>query len=157
MHIGLRSSVVAVLLMLAAACGGSGATSPSGTTHPSGTTQPSVVTVPPRPTFPPLSGPSRTLVFDHALANHVSDYTIHSRFVLYDNGAFVLQFPTVAGDGYRGGYTEVNGAITFEWEGWNVAGPWGATGTLNGNSLTVQYNPIMQGTDFEDAVYMLAP
>ena len=113
MHIGLRSSVVAVLLMVAAACGGSGATSPSGTT------QPSVATVPPRPTFPPLSGPSRTLVFDHALANRVADYTIHSRFVLYDNGGFVLQFPTVAGDGYRGGYTEVNGAITFEWEGWN--------------------------------------
>ena len=151
MHIGLRSSVVAVLLMVAAACGGSGATSPSGT-------QPSVVTVvPPRPTFPPLSGPSRTLVFDHALANRVSDYTIHSRFVLYDNGGFVLQFPTVAGDGYRGGYTEVNGALTFEWEGWNPAGPWGAAGMLNGNSLTVQYNSIMQGTDFEDAVYMLAP
>ena len=151
MHIGLRSSVVAVLLMVAAACGGSGATSPSGT-------QPSVVTVvPPRPTFPPLSGPSRTLVFDHALANRVSDYTIHSRFVLYDNGGFVLHFPTVAGDGYRGGYTEVNGAITFEWEGWNPAGPWGAAGMLNGNSLTVQYNSIMQGTDFEDAVYMLAP
>ena len=151
MHIGLRSSVVAVLVMVAAACGGSGATSPSGT-------QPSVVTVvPPRPTFPPLSGPSRTLVFDHALANRVSDYTIHSRFVLYDNGGFVLQFPTVAGDGYRGGYTEVNGAITFEWEGWNPAGPWAAAGMLNGNSLTVQYNYIMQGTDFEDAVYMLAP
>jgi hypothetical protein len=151
MHIGLRSSVVAVLLMLVAACGGSGATSPSGTI------QPSVVTVPPRPTFPPLSGPSRTFVFDHALANSVSDYTIHSRFVLYDNGAFVLQFPTVAGDGYRGGYTEVNGAITLEWEGWSVTGPWGATGTLNANSLTVQYNPIMQATDFEDAAYMLAP
>ncbi len=151
MHIGLRSSVVAVLLMVAAACGGSGATSPSGTT------QPSVPTVPPRPTFPPLSGPSRTLVFERALANRVSDYTVHSRFVLYDNGAFILKFPTVAGDGYRGGYTQVNGAITFEWEGWNPYGPWGATGALDGNSLTVQYNSIMQGTDFEDAVYMLAP
>ena len=155
MHIGLRFSVVAVLLMLAAACGSSGVTSPSGTT------QPSVVTVPPRPTFPALSGPSRTFVFDHAPGEPVSsdDYTMHSRFVLYDNGAFVLQFPTlnVVGDGYRGGYTEVNGAITFEWEGWSVAGPWGATGTLNGNSLTVQYNGIMQLTDFVDAVYVLAP
>jgi hypothetical protein len=51
----------------------------------------------------------------------------------------------------------VNGAITLEWEGWSVTGPWGATGTLNANSLTVQYNPIMQATDFEDAAYMLAP
>jgi hypothetical protein len=151
MHSSLRYSVVAVLLMLAAACGGSGATSPSGTTQPPG------ATVPPRPAFPPLSGPSRTLVFAHALATRVSDYTIHSRFVLYDNGAFLLHFPTVAGDGYRGGYAEVNGIITFQWEGWNVAGPWGATGTLQGNSLTVHYNPVMQGADFEDAVYMLAP
>jgi hypothetical protein len=151
MHIDLRSSVVAVLVMLAAACGGSGATSPSGTN------QPPVVTVPPRPTFPPLSGPSRTLVFERALANRVADYTIHSRFVLYDNGAFILRFPTVAGDGYRGGYTQVNGAITFEWDAWSPYGSWGATGTLHGNSLTVQYNSIMQGADFEDAVYMLAP
>jgi hypothetical protein len=152
MHIGLRSSIVAVLLMLAAACSGSGGTAPSGTT------QPSVVAVPPpTPTFPPLSGPSRTFVFDHAQANRVRDYTTQSRFVLYDDGAFVLQFPTIAGDGYRGGYTEANGAVTFEWEGWNIAGPWGATGTLNGNSMTVQYDLIMQLSDFEDAVYMLAP
>ena len=45
----------------------------------------------------------------------------------------------------------------FEWEGWNVAGPWGATGTLKGDSLTVQYNEIMQHTDFEDALYVLIP
>ena len=156
MHIGLRLSVVAVLLMLAAACGGSGVTSPSGTTQNAAT--PWVVTVPPpRPTFPPLSGPSRTFVFDHALAKYASNDDIHSRFVLYDNGASVLQFPTLAGIGVRGGYTEVNGAITFEWEGWNITGAWGAVGTLNGNSLTVQYNPIMQGSDFVDAVYVLAP
>lgn len=39
---------------------------------------------------------------------------------------------------YRGRYTEANGVITFEWDGWSRAGPWGATGTLNGDSLTVQ-------------------
>ena len=72
-----------------------------------------------------------------------------------DNGAFVLRF---SGPGeYRGGYTVANGVITFEWEGWNVAGPWGATGTIRGDSLTVEYNLIMQWTDFEDAVYALAP
>jgi len=91
------------------------------------------------------------------LQYQVRDYTKHSLFVLYDNGAFVLQYPTVAGGGgYRGGYTETNGAITFEWEGWSVAGPWGATGTLKDGSLTVRYNGIMQLTDFEDAVYLLA-
>ena len=38
---------------------------------------------------------------------------------------------------YRGGG---NGVITFEWEGWSVAGPWGATGTLQGATLIVQDN-----------------
>jgi hypothetical protein len=71
-----------------------------------------------------------------------------------DNGAFALQYASL-GIEYRGGYTESNGVITFQWEGWSVAGPWGATGTLKDGSLTVQYNLIMQLTDFEDAVYGL--
>jgi hypothetical protein len=100
-----------------------------------------------------LSGPSRTFVFDHELSYRVRDFTKNSRFVFYDNGAFVLQYAGI-GD-YRGGYTEANGVITLEWEGWSVAGPWGATGTLKGDSLTVQYNEIMQLSDFEDAVYTL--
>jgi hypothetical protein len=102
-----------------------------------------------------LSGPSRTFVFDRALSYPVSDFTKTSRFVLYDNGAFVLQY---AGLGeYRGGYRDENGILTFEWEGWSSAGPWGASGTLSGDSLTVEYNLIMQLTDFEDAVYVLLP
>jgi hypothetical protein len=50
-----------------------------------------------------------------------------------------------------------NGVITFEWEGWSVAGPWGATATISDDSLSVEYNLIMQLTDFEDAVYVLVP
>jgi hypothetical protein len=102
-----------------------------------------------------LSGPSRIFVFDQALSYPVRDYTKTSRFVLYDNGAFVLQYPSLGEAGYRGGYKDANGAIVFEWEGWSTAGPWGATGTLRGDSLTVQYNLIMQLTDFEDAEYVL--
>ena len=52
---------------------------------------------------------------------------------------------------------EANGVITFAWEGWSVAGSWGATGTIRGDRLTVQYNLIMQLTDFEDAVYARMP
>ena len=80
------------------------------------------------------------------------DYTKQSRFVLYDNGAFALQYVSL-GIEYRGGYTESNGVITFQWEGWSSAGAWGATGTLKDGSLTVQYNLIMGLSDFEDAVY----
>lgn len=148
-----RGAVVA-LLMLVAACGSSGPTSPTGTIPPSAVSPP---TPPPATVFPPLSGPSRTFIFDRELLYPVRDYTRHSRLVLYDNGAFVLRFPSVGEGGYRGGYKDANGVIVFEWDAWNIAGPWGATGALKGNSLTVQYNEIMQGTDFEDAVYVLMP
>jgi hypothetical protein len=103
-----------------------------------------------------LSGPSRTFIFDRDLSHRVSNYTTESRFVLYDNGAFVLQFVGL-GIEYGGAYTEANGFITFEWEGWSSAGAWGAAGTVNGNSLKVEYNVIMRLSDFEDAMYVLMP
>ena len=153
MNTSVRRSAVVVLLMLSAACGSSKPTSPTGTSQPTAAPLPT----PPRPDFPPLSGPSRTFFFDRELSHPVSDYTKKSQFVLYDNGAFVLQYLSLGEGGYRGGYRDANGVITFEWEGWNIAGPWGATGTLQGDSLRVQYNLIMQMTDFEDAVYALIP
>jgi hypothetical protein len=101
--------------------------------------------------LPAFSGPSRTFTFDRESSYHVHDYTKSSQFVLYDDGAFVLQYVGVGE--YRGRYEGTNGALTFEWEGSNTAGPWGATGVLIGDSLTVHYSEIMQLTDFEDAVY----
>ncbi|HKH70239.1 MAG TPA: hypothetical protein VKA59_02760 [Vicinamibacterales bacterium] len=94
-------------------------------------------------------------MFDRELSSPVQDYTRKSRLVLYDTGAFVLRYDDI-GD-YRGGYTESNGVITFDWEGWSVAGPWGASATLERTSLTIRFNFIMQMTDFEDAVYVLMP
>ena len=99
---------------------------------------------------------SGTFTFDHVAGRNAADYTQHSRFLLYDNGAFVLEYLSLGGQ-YRGGYTESNGVITFEWEGWSVAGPWGATGTLRDGLLDVKYNEVMYWTDFEDAVYRLTP
>ena len=57
--------------------------------------------------------------------------------------------------GWASGYTEATGVMNFQWEGWSTTGPWGPTGTVNGNSLTVQYNAVMEWSDFEDAVYAL--
>ena len=152
MNTTVRRGAGVFLVVLSTACGSSGPTSPTATPQPLPVPAP---TAPPTKTFPPLSGPSRTFTFDRELSYRVSDYTRKSSVVLYDNGAFVLRF---SGPGeYRGGYTVSNGVITFEWEGWNVAGPWGATGTIRGDSLTVEYNLIMQLTDFEDAVYALVP
>jgi ABC-type transport system substrate-binding protein len=153
MNTTVRRGAVIVLLVLSAACSSSAPTSPTGTSQPPALPSPA----PGPPTgFPPLTGPSHTFVFGRELSYPVSNYTRQSRFVLYDNGAFVLQYVGLVAD-YRGGYTEANGVISFEWEGWSVAGPWGATGTIRGDTLTVEYNLIMQLTDFENAVYTLMP
>lgn len=102
------------------------------------------------------TGQPRTFVFDHTLSGYQDPYSPGSFFNLYDNGTFVLEYPAVATDlGYFGAYTEANGALTFVWAAWNIAGPWGATGTLNGDSLTVNFNGTMQGTDFVSSVYTL--
>ena len=83
-------------------------------------------------------------------------WTLNSRFVLYDDGTFALQYRISAGaPEYRGTYRTGNGAIAFEWEGWSTAGPWGASGTLDGKTLTVRFNLVMQMSDFEDAIYTL--
>jgi len=141
------SASILALLAASTACGTSGPISPTGVST-SATTIPSSPA--PQPTFAPPSGPARVFTFDHELSYSVRDYTKNSRFVLYDSGAFDLDYP---GGGYGGSWTDANGVITFEWKGWSAAGPWGATATLQGDTLTVRYNIVMQLTDFEDAAY----
>lgn len=153
-HCSIGRGALVFLLLLATACGGSPTAPTLRRPPPSPASTPPPI--PPATNFPPPVGPSRTFTFDHALTPRVSDYTTRSRFVLYDNGAFALQFESPIGE-YRGGYTQSNGVITFEWEGWSVAGPWGATGTLKDGTLTIRYNEVMIATDFEDAVYLLTP
>jgi hypothetical protein len=101
------------------------------------------------------SGPAAgTYASAAALHRPVTWYTLGSRFVLREDGSFVLQYPHVE---YRGTYSAHEGTIDFAWEGWSTAGPWGATGTLSGTTLTVRYNLVMQLSDFEDAVYTRMP
>ena len=128
--------IVLGLVVLSIACGHSTPTAPTATPQAPGVTP---VPAPQPQNLPPLTGSSRTFAFDHELAYSVHDYTKQSRFILYDTGGFALQFPS-AGE-YRGGYTEADGVITFQWEGWSTAGPWGATGMLKDGSLIVQVQP----------------
>jgi hypothetical protein len=163
MNTTVPRGAVVVLLVLFAACGGSGPTFPTGTTPPL-ITPPPPPPPPPSPQidFPPLTGPSRTFIFDRELSYPVRDYTQKSRFVLYANGAFELQYPpSQYGPGlYRGAYRDANGVVMFlfEFQGRRVGTPWNdATGTLSRDSLTVQYAESMQHADFENAVYVLMP
>ena len=154
MNTTARRGVVAVLLVVAAACESSRPTSPTGPSQPP--VLPPSPTPPPPREFPPLTGPSLTFIFERELSYPVSQYTKQSHFVIFDNGAFLLQYLNLGGDGYHGGYTEANGVITFDFGGFSGGATNGdATGTLKGNSLTVDYNGLMEISDFEDAVYVL--
>jgi len=146
MQTALRGAVLTCGLLVVTGCGTSTPASPTPATE--------VAPVAIPRNFPQPSGNSRSFAFDRQASYSVSDFTTRSRFDLYDNGAFVLTFPVCTCPGtYRGTYTETNETLTFEWEGWSLAGPWGASATLQGDILTVKYNEIMQLSDFENAVY----
>jgi hypothetical protein len=78
--------------------------------------------------------------------------------VLYDDSTFALEFydPRIGPFAYGGRYTRTNSQITFSWDGWSTAGPWGAQGTLRGDSLKVTYNLVMTWSDFIDGTYVRA-
>ncbi len=160
----VHRGAVVVFLALSAACGSSVPTSPTETSpSPSGTLvlpgltqQPSGI---PPPSLPPLSGPSRTFIFERA-EYPVAEYTKRSRFILYDNAAFLFQYMNPGGSlsgQYRGSYAEENGVIGFTWAGSRYPISSDATGRLEGDSLKVEYDLNMQLSDFENAVYTRIP
>jgi hypothetical protein len=143
-----RFGALAALLALTGAC--SDVKMP---TAPAPVHSQQVPALEPLPPLPPISRPARVFEFVPSPAHPTSAITETSRYVLYDDGTFALQFNGVFE--YLGTYTEADGVIQFFWEGRSVAGPWGANGTLDGNTLTVRYNIIMQLSDFEDCAYRL--
>lgn len=128
---------VAVLALSTACSNHAVPTAPTTATTPTAT--------PSGPVFSAIHQPARVY-----LAAHSSPRP--SRYVLYGGGTFVLQY--AGGPDYRGRYVEQNAAITFEWEGSSRAGPWGATGSIGDDTLSVRYNTIMALSDFEDGVFV---
>ena len=145
-----RLTLIAVLT-LGAGCGTAEIPTAPATLGPPPTPPPAPQ--PAAPVTPPEAGPFRAFVYSAPLSHAVSWYTSGSQFRLYDNGSFTLAYPHGA---YRGSYAEVDGVITFTWEGWSIMGPWGAIGTLQDGTLTVHYNLVMELSDFEDAAYVRA-
>ena len=148
-----------IIAILSAGCSGSPRhfpTAPTASTTaapaPAPAFQPNVA-----PPFPAVSKPARIYVAEKE-SSYVGYHggALQSRYVLYDDRAFALQY-TSARFGhfeYRGTYAESNGEVVFHWEGSGSAGSWGATGVLTEASLTVSYNFIRQISDFEDGVFL---
>ena len=122
-----------------------------------GTTPP-----PPPPTaapgFSPLTQSGQIYAAEPSLDDVYAKYhgaRLASRFVLYDDSTFALQFASGLYGlfEYGGRFSRVESRIIFTWQGWSIAGPWGAEATRRGDSLTVSYNDIMQLTDFIGGTY----
>ena len=145
----VRFGVLLVWLAAAVACNhANGPTAPTTVTSvtpaPSPTVQP-----PPSTAFPPVSGPARIFAFHAPSSYRVQDYTVASRYVLYEAGTFSLQYATL-GVTYAGSYVEADGGFRLRFAG---DGRWEAAATLNGDLLDVHYNDIMSMSDFDDAIY----
>ncbi len=84
---------------------------------------------------------------------------LKSRFVLYNDGTFALQFSSVKYGlfEYVGTYVRTASDIVFYFKDASRAGPWDAAATLNGTLMSVSYNVIMIGADFNNGVYVESP
>jgi hypothetical protein len=131
----VRRAGLLMLLVISVSCG-----DPQMTTAPSATPA------------PPTSNLNEARTFQFASAPlAVSPSTVASRYVLYDDGRFMLAYP---GGGFGGKYKKEDGSILLEFTDSNRAGLWRAVGVLEGSTLTVTYNVVMMLADFEDARYV---
>jgi hypothetical protein len=142
-----RVGLLAILAVVSASCSDTKPPTPVTPTPPTAPTPPPVPV--PRDPFPGagiyefVSSPS---------GRGVQSYTSNSRYVLHDDGTFVLQLNLEL----RGRYKEAEkGRITFDFD-WNAQNE-GATGVFDGNRMIVTYNLTMSMSDFEDGVYVLKP
>ncbi len=151
MRTSVYSVAVSVLLAFLVGCDG-GVDAPSPPRATTSVTLPAVSYY----DFPPLSGPSQTFVFERELSYPVREFTRGSRFVLYDNGAFELQYPNFS---YRGAYRDADGVLGFGFYAEAVVEPdWGTmTGLLRDSSLEIDFRVEAEMADFEDAAYSRVP
>ena len=139
----LRCGPLIGILMLGLACSTEQPLAPSAVPAAATTTQP------PRPL--PAGEPAATYVFSGSLDYPIRGFTTGSRYLLYEDGVFALQYDAFA-HVYRGTYRQDNATITFQFDG-GTGDRATATGTLKGDLLEVRYSDIMQHSDFENAVY----
>lgn len=124
--------------------------------------------------FPHVSGPGRIYAFSELAPPGLDGYddrdgrtlaaTAASRYVLYDDGTFALQYSD-SGVELLGAYTEYGGWLALHWyanatvppehpypDKW--PGPWEATATLDRETLVVTYPLRMWLDDFINAAYV---
>ena len=161
-----RSAMVALVLIaltMPLACSdATGARNPTAPpSDPNRPLPPPPATDGPPPPFPTVAGAVAIYdagagLYDELIPYHGSN--LPSRYVLFGDGTFQLQFSSYRFGifSYAGRYSRSDSVMTFTWDGWSTAGPWGSTGTLRGDTLAVRYNVVMMLSDFIDGDYVLS-
>lgn len=88
----------------------------------------------------------------------LDSFGFRSRFVLYANGRFELQYILIGQESgsYAGAFSQQGNDFHFTFDARNSAGPWLANGTLDGLRLAITFNHVAGLADFEDGVYVLS-
>ena len=149
-----RSMRISCLLLLLGSLVAVGACTRESPTSPTTIVSPSA--------FVPQPSPDRTLSiyeFSRALSEPVK-YVEGSSYYLYeDKRTFMLIYANDVS--FDGTYTRTGDEFAFSFTPHDYSttlpppGPWNATGTLDGNELTIRYSTGMKSKNFEDAVYKL--
>ena len=113
----------------------------------------------PAPPFPALTHSGQIYRASDSLYDLYATYHqshLASRFVLYEDGKFDLQFSSARFGffEYHGFYADVGSGFDFTFD---AESRWSASGTLRGDQLTVTYNLIASLSDFVDGDYVLTP
>jgi hypothetical protein len=107
------------------------------------------------PVLPEIRGPGTTYLEKTSI---YSRFGYVSRFILYTDGTFALQF---TGRGppleYAGHYTRTDSEVTFDfyWKPWSIS-PAAATASLRGDEMVVSYTEAMGWNDFIGGAYVHA-
>jgi hypothetical protein len=110
---------------------------------------------PANPVPPATPAPEILATFDRLSP---SSFPGTSRYVLYKDSSFALEYTTNSGFGpfaYPGRFTLTDSLVRFSFT--HTAGPdWVADAVLRHTVLAVRYNYAMQFSDFEDGDYLLS-
>ena len=152
----IRCGAPVALLVLTCACttvAPAMPTAPTASNAQSGSTPVLPSAAPPG--FPAVTRPARVYVGIDSPTYAMHGGPLASRYVLYDDGSFALQYASANYPffEYLGTYTEANSLIKFL----DKDAGWEATVSPRGESISVRYTLLMQHSDFLDGVYIRTP
>jgi len=136
-RVACRSLLIVVALASVAACAADATRPAAG---------PPVAPLP--PAAPPL--PAGAVAYDRSSPSMYAD---GSSFILRPDGGFDLTYE-MGQLGYPGTYASTASSLAFAFKDSDTAGAWLAEGTIQGDSLHVEFNLVMSMADFESGWYV---